>query len=359
MASAAWLGRYDPLAMTDTKTSIRPTVSIVATVRNEGTTIGGFMDSLLAQSLPPDEIVIVDGGSSDGTLEVLHGYAERHAVRVISQACNIAEGRNLGIAAASGARIAVTDAGCKVDPEWLREIVACFDADLSADVVAGNFRFETHSAFEEAVVLGTFPPDRDNTPGATYYPSSRSVAFTKAAWDKAGGYPEWLYAAEDTLFNIRLRQVGCRFVFCRSAIVRWRPRESWRALARQRFNFARGNGRVGIGTHGYLLNLRIHCLALALLAGSAVQPWLLVGGFGVLAWHVRRQLWPQTVRATKDRPLRLKWLTLAIMEYVRLVSMAGFLRGRWDRLHDMSFANRQREYMGVTSVDELDALSIR
>lgn len=333
-------------------------VSVIATVRNERATITAFVDSLLGQSLRPDEIVIVDGASTDGTLEILKGYAEQHGVRVISQPCNIAQGRNLGISAATGTHIAVTDAGCKVDADWLREIVTCFTVHPQADVIAGNFRFETHSEFEEAVVLATFPPNRDDTEGARFYPSSRSVAFTKAAWERAGGYPEWLYAAEDTLFNIRLRQVGCEFVFCRSAIVRWRPRENWRALARQRINFARGNARVGIGSAGYLVNLRVHGLMLACLLGGLFHAALPLGAVLLMWWHVRSHLWPQAVRATAGRPRRLRYLTVAVMEFVRLVSMYGFLRGRWDRLRDDRFVASQQRYMGVRSVQELEALGV-
>ena len=333
-------------------------LSVIATVRNERATITAFVESLLGQSQRPDEIVIVDGASTDGTLEILKGFAARHGVRVVSQPCNIAQGRNLGISAATGTHIAVTDAGCKVDADWLREIVACFQTEPGADVVAGNFRFETHSEFEEAVVLATFPPNRDATEGARFYPSSRSVAFTKAAWERAGGYPEWLYAAEDTLFNIRLRQVGCQFVFCRNAVVRWRPRESWRALARQRINFARGNARVGIGTAGYLTNLRVHGLMLACMLGSVLHPALPIGAVLLLWWHMRRHLWPQAVRATHGRPRRLRYLTAVVMEFVRLVSMYGFLQGRWDRLRHADFVKSQQRYMGVRSVRELEAQGV-
>jgi glycosyltransferase involved in cell wall biosynthesis len=327
-------------------------VSVIATVRNERKTIAAFLDSLLSQSYQPDEIVIVDGASTDGTLDILQDYAARHAIRVISQPCNIAQGRNLGITRASGSHLAVTDAGCRVTPNWLEELVACFADNPDVEVVAGNFRFETHTPFEEAVVLATFPPNRDDSEAARYYPSSRSVAFTKAAWERAGGYPEWLYAAEDTLFNIRLRQLGCSFVFCRDAIVHWRPRETWRALAKQRINFARGNARVGIGTHGYLLNLKIHGLILLSLLTALWHGWLALPAIAVFLWHLHRHLWPQAAAATPDPRMRLR--IVAVMEYVRLVNLWGFLLGRWERLTDPSFIANQQHYMGVASVDLLE-----
>ena len=328
--------------------------TIIATVRNEAGTIREFVDSLLEQTRKPDEILIVDGESNDGTLEILEDYAARGLLRVISQPCNIAEGRNLGIAAAKGTHLAVTDAGCQVEPDWLAHIERCFESDCHPDVVAGNFRFETHTPFEDAVVYATFQPDRDESETARYYPSSRSVAFTKAAWEKAGGYPEWLYAAEDTLFNIRMRQLGMRFVFCRDAIVRWRPRETWRALARQRINFSRGNSRVGIGTTGYLTNLKVHSLFLLLLLSGLWFPPLLAAPLGIGAWHVYLRLWPQARIATAGKGWRMRLHVLAVMEFVRIVSLYGFLRGRWDRLSDPSYISRQTIYMGVASVDDLD-----
>ena len=51
--------------------------SIVATVRNEKDTIVAFVDSLLKQSKKPEEIIIVDGASTDGTREILEKYDER------------------------------------------------------------------------------------------------------------------------------------------------------------------------------------------------------------------------------------------------------------------------------------------
>jgi len=273
-------------------------ITLVATVRNEQDTIRTFVDSLLGQEYKPDEIIIVDGASSDGTREILEEYAQRGEIIVISRPCNIAQGRNLGIGAARGSHIAVTDAGCHLDSSWLREIVSCFRRNPAVAVVAGNFRFDTQTPFEEAVVWGTFQPNRDETETARYYPSSRSVAFTKTAWEQAGGYPEWLYAAEDTLFNIRLRQIGCEFAFCRDAIVRWRPRETWGALAKQRINFSRGNARIGVSTPGYLTNLRSHGVMLALILASPWYHFLLLVAVGVLGWHIHKHLWSQAVAVT-------------------------------------------------------------
>ena len=328
--------------------------TIVATVRNERDTIEAFIDSLLRQSVKAAEIIIVDGASTDGTREILEKYAERDEVVLISQDCNIAEGRNLGISKAGNDLIAVTDAGCIVTDTWLENILECFNQDPQPDVVAGNFRFICKSTFEEAVSLATFPPDRDTTEAARYYPSSRSLAFKKLAWEQAKGYPEWLFVAEDTLFNIRLRQLGCHFLFAKDAIVRWRPRASWRALAKQRFNFARCNAQAGIGTQGYIINIKYHAAILLPLLLGFLSPWLMLLALYPLSQHVRQNLLPQAKRAAEknNRP-EMKGYVLAVMEFVRLVGIAGFLVGRWDRLTSKKYMESQQAWMGVGSLDEL------
>lgn len=330
------------------------TISIVATVRNERETIGEFVASLLSQDLRADEIIIVDGNSTDGTKEILEGFVRDGHIRLISRDCNIAQGRNIGIAAATHERIAITDAGCVVDRLWLRRLQECFDSAQQPDVVAGNFRFDARSDFERAVVLATFPPNRDDTEAARYYPSSRSLAVTKSAWKAAGGYPEWLYAAEDTLFNIRLRQLGFKFSFCRDAIVVWRPRDSLRALGRQRINFARGNARVGIASSGYLVNLRNHGAALLCAALAPVWPAFTLLFVAIAYLHVARNLWPQASVATASAGAPgLRPKVVLLMEFVRICGMWGFVRGRLDRILDGSFVARQREWMGTDDADRV------
>jgi hypothetical protein len=241
-----------------------------------------------------------------------------------------------------------------VTETWLENILGCFTKDPQPDVIAGNFRFICHTKFEEAVSLATFPPNRDETEAAIYYPSSRSLAFRKSAWEKAKGYPEWLSVAEDTLYNIRLRQLGFHFVFAKDAIVRWRPRPTWRALAKQRFNFARCNAQAGIGTQGYIINIKYHAAILAPLLLGLLSPWLMLLSLYPLSQHLRRNLLPQARQAAEksDRP-GMKCYVLVVMEFVRLVNIAGFLTGRLDRLISKKYRESQQAWMGVGSLDEL------
>ena len=98
-------------------------VSVICTVLNEGESIRRLMDSLVAQSRQPDEIVIVDGGSRDNTVAVIQTYADRLPLRVLVEpGANISRGRNVAIDAATGDVIASVDAGVWLEPVWLAEL---------------------------------------------------------------------------------------------------------------------------------------------------------------------------------------------------------------------------------------------
>src|SRR5437762_986928 len=109
-------------------------VSLISTVKDVGPEhVREFLDSLRAQTRHPDETIIVDGGSTDGTLEALQ---EATDVTVISEpGANISRGRNVAIAAAAHDVIAATDADCTLAPDWLERLLAPIEnvADVSDD----------------------------------------------------------------------------------------------------------------------------------------------------------------------------------------------------------------------------------
>src|SRR5215471_10464805 len=107
----------------------RPTcdASIVVTVLNEAGTVGALLESIAGQTVRPREVIIVDGGSRDGTqlhVEWWHGRLGCPLRLIECHGTNIAQGRNRGIAAARASLIAVTDAGVRLEPVWLESITA-------------------------------------------------------------------------------------------------------------------------------------------------------------------------------------------------------------------------------------------
>lgn len=208
-------------------------ISLIATVLNEGQSMHRLMQSLVAQTRLPDEVVIVDGGSSDDTVAILQSYTDKAALWVLVAAgANISEGRNRAIAAAQGDIIAVTDAGVIVAPDWLEKITTPLISDANCTVSGGFFNPDDTNLFELAM-SATVLPLRDEINPATFLPTSRSVGFRKSAWEAVGGYPEWLDYCEDLIFDLRIkqwmsRQPSTTIAFEPEAVVAFRPRGSLR-----------------------------------------------------------------------------------------------------------------------------------
>jgi glycosyltransferase involved in cell wall biosynthesis len=183
-------------------------VALVVTVLNEGETIDALLTSVAAQTRLPDEVHLVDGGSSDDTAARARAWVERGLPLTVTvrPGANISVGRNAAIAATRAPLLAVTDAGVELASDWLERLTAPF-ADPTVDLVAGFFRAAPRTPFEAALGATTLPSEDDVEPGA-FLPSSRSVAFRRAAWKRVGGYPEWLDYCEDVVFDLALRHAG-------------------------------------------------------------------------------------------------------------------------------------------------------
>jgi hypothetical protein len=130
-------------------------------------------------------------GMAKGTLpspplkDAAYLVSERRWTKRPSPSCHpLYVGGNTGIEAAAGSLIAVTDAGCRLDPRWLEYIVAPLEADASAEVASGYYAPDARTLLEQAVAAATVRTAGEEDP-QTFLPSSRSVAFRKETWRSA------------------------------------------------------------------------------------------------------------------------------------------------------------------------------
>ncbi len=265
-------------------------VSVIATIKNEGQAIRRLLDSLTIQTRPPDEVVFVDGGSTDHTVEVLESYADVLPLRVLVRpGCNISEGRNAAIAEAEGEVIASTDAGVRLSPNWLEELVRPFESQDEVQVVSGFFVADPQTTFETAMGATILPALEDIDP-ERFLPSSRSVAFRKGAWERAGRYPEWLDYCEDLVFDFRLRDLYGPFPFVPEAVAHFRPRSDLGAFFVQYYRYARGDGKANLWPKRHALRYFVYLCAAPVLFVLGLWRghfWLFLLGSGFAAY-----LWP-------------------------------------------------------------------
>lgn len=236
-------------------------VSLIATIYNESDNINAFLNSYLSQARYAREFIIVDGGSTDGTIDIVREFSNSHRELninlIIDNSCSrkysagpIARGRNVAIEATTSEYIAATDAGCILADNWLEELIKPFEFP-DVDVVSGWYKplpgDEFQEAYARAFLVGIDKIDRDK-----FMPSSRSIAFKKNCWRAIGGYPDKTYNAEDTMYNILLKRAGFKFHFNEKAIVYWSVPKSLSEIKSKHYQYGYGDGQYGLYYSHYL-----------------------------------------------------------------------------------------------------------
>ena len=294
-------------------------------MKNEAPSLPDLLASLARQTRQPDEIVVVDGGSQDGTVALLECWRDRLPLRIIVMpGATIAEGRNRAIAEARGEIVAVTDGGVVLEPDWLERLVAPFEGDEAPDVVSGFFVADPRSPVELALAVTTLPDAGEIDP-ARFLPSSRSVAFRRSLFLAGLRYPEWLDYCEDVVFDLRLQRAGARFRFEPRAIVRYRPRPTLTAFALQYFRYARGDGKAGLFAARHAVRFATYCVFLPLVVWLRRWWLFMLAGLGADAYLRRpyRRLW----RRRADFPLGWTARAAVLIPLVRLIGDGAKLAG--------------------------------
>ena len=317
----------------------RDPVSLIVTVRDDRPGFAELLDAIAEQDELPDEVVVVDGGSTDGTLDELTAReGALPPIRVfVAPGSNIAAGRNIAVREARHDWIACTDAGCRPVRGWL---AALKRARQEADIAAGTFVVEGDTPLDRAVACAHYPvleEVHDDDPlvrlahrlfGRDFraeQAGGRSMAFSRAAWEGAGGFPEHVYAGEDLAFSATAIELGFNATLVEDASVRWRPRATWLANARMFAVYTRGDVRTkGRARH------------LARLAAWTAGPWLFLrGGIPgkVLATAgAAGYLWLPMRRARRSLPPSEWWRVPVLVALKDLSQLAGAGMGVTDAI---------------------------
>lgn len=298
----------------------RPQVSICITTLNEEKSIEALLDSLIHQTRKPDEIVIVDAGSADGTIRCIKNYELRikYLKLIVRKGATIAEGRNIAVKSAKYDVIAMTDAGCVADKYWLERITKPLMIHPGGvQVVAGFYRMQVRpsSAYR---MSGTIALQRALAPflGVTpekfnevFLPSTRSIAFTKSIWQKVGGFDEKFdRAGEDSDFNAKLQMLNVKLARTKKAIVYWEMPKTLISAFSKFYFYARGDAQTkSLTSHNvkvlfvflrYYLGFAFLGLALG---DTTLLPVFILIVFGYFFWAYRKAgLWGIGIQIISD-----------------------------------------------------------
>jgi glycosyltransferase involved in cell wall biosynthesis len=243
-----------------------------------------LLDSVARQKRPPDELVVVDAGSSDGTGALVSSYTPPAPTRLVVEGPLFpGAARNAGVRAAGHPWVAFTDGGVTLDPAWLYELVSAAEGE-AADVVFGSYDPVCDTFFRRCAALAYVPAPG---PHGVRGPSVASMVVTRDAFERAGRFPAFR-AAEDLIFMERLFALPLRIAYAPRAVVRWQLAPDAGRTFRRFALYSEHNLRAGRGRYWHLGVLR-HYVLMSALTGAVLG---LGGGAGALLvyplWQVAR-----------------------------------------------------------------------
>jgi len=221
-------------------------ITVVVPVRNEEQSIRSLLQSLLQQTLQPNQIIIVDGGSNDATPQIVEEQIPQHPnLRLIREANALpGKGRNAGATAATTEWLAFTDAGVIPSPDWLAQLAESAQANPETDVVYGAWEPNIDTFFKEcaAIAYAYAPAENiDHKSRAVF-----SSLMRRSVWLAVNGFSEELRSAEDLLFMNRIDGAGFKVSYAPKALVRWSMQPNLGRTFRRFITYSRHNMLAGL-----------------------------------------------------------------------------------------------------------------
>jgi len=251
-------------------------IAVVIPVRNEVTTLPVLVAGLLNQTAPIDEFVIVDGGSTDGTIGIERDLAGRHEVVCLVEAGDAWPGRarNLGVAATSTQWILFVDAGCEVDSNLVRNFVEAREQSPEARMIIGSFACMADTRWKEAVIVAT-KPARVECHGYRGRYDFIPCLIEREFFQELGGFKDWR-AGEDLELVTRAKSEPEAVICSPGARVIWEIAPSRRAMVKKWVTYAFHNAENGTSWHRPVLLHNALGAVLALLTFPGIGWWCAV-----------------------------------------------------------------------------------
>ena len=241
---AAWPHRLGTSSLGNSHNGrMQPTVSVVIPVRNEAKRIGTTLQSVLAQSYANiTEIIIADGQSTDETRERITEIDDDRITVLDNPATTTPAALNIASRRATGDVIVRCDGHCVLPPDYVTNAIATMQSENAVNVGGiqravgtGVVQSSIALAMSSKLGVGDAKFHYGGEPGPT--DTVFLGVFDRAALLEAGLFDESLIRNQDYELNIRLRQGGGLVYFDPRLSVDYFPRDTYRTLAKQYFQY--------------------------------------------------------------------------------------------------------------------------
>ncbi len=252
-----------------------PKISVIIPVKNVAGKIEQCLEAVFAQSLPPHEVIVVDGRSTDGTVERM----QKFPVKVFYQDYGAAgAARQIGVEHAEGEYLAFTDGDCIPGKGWLRNLAGGFGEDVVG--VGGGIQNIGKELWTRSINLAfaTFLGSGRSVQGGASF-SERFVKsisgcnsmYRKSDLLRAGGFDPNLSGADETELNARLLKSG-RLHYVSNATVLHDHSRGLKEFARNMYHYGGWRKECGVWDWPVLPPLLAPLLLLTLLASRWILP---------------------------------------------------------------------------------------
>jgi glycosyltransferase involved in cell wall biosynthesis len=231
-----------------------PRVSVVVCAYNAERTIDRCLASLSVLNYPDYEVIVVNDGSRDRTLEIAEGYSFCRIISQPNKGLSIA--RNEGAAAASGEIVAYTDSDCVADPDWLSYLVAKMEASNLSACGGPNFPPPEDALVPAVVAVAPGGPTHVLiSDEVAEHIAGCNMAFAREALLRLGGFdPIYRAAGDDVDICWRFQDAGYVIGFSPAALVWHFRRNTVSAYLNQQRGYGKAEALV-YAKHPFRFNL--------------------------------------------------------------------------------------------------------
>jgi len=189
--------------------------SIVIRAYNEEKYIGRLLEGIQQQTIKDVEILLVDSGSTDGTVSISESFGAR-VVRIPSSEFTFGRSLNLGIQEATGELIVIASAHVyPVYPDWLESLLRPFE-DKNVALTYGKQRGPDSAKFSEQQIYQHWYPDISQWHQATAFCNNANAAIRKNLW-QLNPYDETLTGLEDLAWGKWAKEQGYAIAYMAEA----------------------------------------------------------------------------------------------------------------------------------------------
>lgn len=221
-------------------------VSIIVPVLNGEKSIGKCLESMTKLTYPKNnfEVIVVDNGSTDRTVEIIETFQKEHNVDVKLHFQKIKSSyaaRNIGVKNAKGDILAFTDADCVVDKDWLTNAVVYF-SDVTIGGIAGEVLSESGDSIVERYTTDSeiLSQKRKFNSGSLPYAQTANAIYRKELFYKIGYFDEILSGGDADYSWRMLLDTDYKIIYAEDTIVLHKHRTSLKGLFKQTFKHGYG-----------------------------------------------------------------------------------------------------------------------